>query len=78
MPFRLLGVKLTSHVWCLSVCGPSPSLACAVRGAMVFWGPYYAGLETLAATQPYNMTAAARQSIDRAVRGSVTTLCRNV
>lgn len=71
MPFRLLGVKLTGQVWCLSVCGSAPSLASVLKSSAVFWGPYYAGLETLAATQPYNMTAAVRQSLDKAVIGLV-------
>uniref|UniRef100_A0A6A7FYV5 Protein fuzzy homolog n=2 Tax=Hirondellea gigas TaxID=1518452 RepID=A0A6A7FYV5_9CRUS len=69
VPFRLLGIKLTCHVWCVSVCGPSPSLASVLKSAVLFWGPYYAGIETLAATQPYNMTAGVRQSLDKAVLG---------
>ena len=71
VPFRLLGIKLTCHVWAMALCGPSPSLASIVRSAGLFWGPYYAGMETLAATQPYNMTASARQALDKSVLGYV-------
>ncbi|KAF2361682.1 hypothetical protein FHG87_007555 [Trinorchestia longiramus] len=69
VPFRLLGVKLTGLVWCASVCGPTPSLAQVLHSAAVFWSPYYAGIETLAATQPYNITAAVKQTLDKAVLG---------
>ncbi|XP_018019689.1 protein fuzzy homolog [Hyalella azteca] len=69
VPFRLLGVKLTSMVWCASLAGPTPSLAHVLRSAALFWSPYYAGIETLAATQPYNITAAVKQTLDKAVLG---------
>ncbi|KAK8380785.1 hypothetical protein O3P69_008017 [Scylla paramamosain] len=69
VPFRMLVVKLTGHVYAITLCGPTPTLTEIIRLASSSWAPVYQVLESITTLLPWNIAPGLLSQIDHSVIG---------
>ena len=69
VPFRMLVVKLTGHVYAVTMCGPTPTLTEIIRLASSSWAPVYQVLESITTLLPWNIAPGLLSQIDHSVIG---------